>query len=116
MVAGSVATLAASPSVASAALTVTSATLDNVVSAQTAPGGVLRAKVNVSLTGGTDWHSTRTRIGSDTKCVNTGDHNNDGAASESFNVTAPGDPGNYAVGFTAFPTSNCGAPEAQRGC
>jgi uncharacterized repeat protein (TIGR01451 family) len=105
--------LATWPSAASAALTVTGATIDDSTSTYSPPGSVMRARVTVELTGGDDWRSTRVRIGSDTRCVNTDNHGG-GTNSESFNVTAPGDPGTYDVTFTAYANDDCGGTSGQR--
>jgi hypothetical protein len=85
---------------ASAALTVTEATLDGVTSTTTPPGGVLRARAEVQLTARSDWRGTRTRIGDQTTCADTGDHGS-GRKDESFDVAAPGAPGSYDAAFSA---------------
>ena len=43
-----------------------------------------------------------------TRCVNTGDHSF-GTSTESFNVTAPGPPGDYNVTFFAHSGNDCSA-------
>jgi hypothetical protein len=76
---------------ASAALTVTEATLDGVTSTSTPPGGVLRARAEVQLTARSDWRGTRTRIGDQITCADTADHDS-GRKAESYDVTAPSAP------------------------
>ncbi len=95
------------PSVASAALEVTAATIDGVTSTSSPPGSVLPARVTVRRTDGTDWRSTEVRAGSTTRCINTDDHTSNGTDSESFQSTAPGTPGSYDVSFIAWSSSSC---------
>jgi hypothetical protein len=98
--------LGAWPAVASAGLEVTNATLDGVKSMSSPPGGVMTARVEGKATGGDRWRGTQYRFGSNPKlCVNTPDSS--GNKTVEFNVTAPGDPGDYDVGFTARGANNC---------
>lgn len=92
---------------ASAALTVTGATLDGVTSTSTPPGGVLGARVTTAVTQPDTWRATRARIGADSSCVNH-DDKGQGTQSVGFNLTAPGTPGAYPAGFTAAGTDQCG--------
>ena len=98
--AGVVGALAAWPGAASAQLTVSDATIDGKAnSASSPPGGVLPATVTGSG-GGVEWRGTQWRFGSDAKeCANT--TNSTGDQTVGFNVTAPGQPGDYNAGFTA---------------
>ena len=105
------AAIVAGQGVASAALTVTGATLDGVTSTSTPPGGVMQAKVTASVTSGSSWRATRARIGGDAACANHGDHGS-GTRTVSFNVTAPGTPGDYEAGFTAAGSNDCSAPQS----
>ena len=45
------------------------------------------------------------------QCVNTDDKSGNNRPVE-FNVTAPGDPGNYNAGFTARGANDCGGDES----
>jgi hypothetical protein len=116
VLAGLVVVLAAWPSTASAALQVTSATIDDSTSTSSPPGGVMRARVTVKRTSGDDWHSTRVTIGSTTDCVDTDNHDGSGTDSDSFNVTAPGGPGTgpYDVTFIAYEDGNCGGTSGEK--
>ena len=108
------AAIAAWQGAASAALTVTGATLDGVSSTSTPPGGVLQAEVTGKVTSPSTWRGTRQRIGGDSACVNTPDRGS-GSQSVDFNVTAPGTPGAYDAGFTAAGANDCsGTQSAER--
>jgi uncharacterized repeat protein (TIGR01451 family) len=92
-------------------LTVTNATIDGVTSTSSPPGGVMEARVTASATGSDDWRGTQYRLGAGSKiCVNT--TNTSGSRTNAFNVTAPGDPGNYDAGFTARGTDACGGAQS----
>jgi uncharacterized repeat protein (TIGR01451 family) len=108
LVAGLVATLALWPGVASAALSISSATIDGSAnSSYGPPGSVFPATVTGSATGGDTWAGTQYRFGSGNQvCVNTTDTG--GTRTNDVDVTAPGDPGTYDLGFTARGTSTCG--------
>ena len=102
--------LAAWPSAASAAVTVTGATLDGVTSTNSPPGGVLPASVTVNRTGNDGWRSTTVRIGNDSRCVDTTDRPGNGTDTNTFNVTAPGgrdSAGTYNVTFIAWQNNGC---------
>jgi uncharacterized repeat protein (TIGR01451 family) len=108
---GPVIGLAVWPGAASAALTISSATIDGVTSTSSPPGGVLKAKVSGKATGGDKWKGTQYRFGNNSKkCVNTDDSS--GSKTVEFNVTAPGNPGNYDAGFTARGQDDCGGAES----
>jgi uncharacterized repeat protein (TIGR01451 family) len=100
------AAFAAGPSVASAALTINSATIDGVSSTSAPPGSVIPATVS-GTTGGTTWAATSYQFGSGSSvCV---DHSNSSSnRTVSLNVTAPGRPDPYDLGFTARGTDGCG--------
>lgn len=103
--------LAVAPGVASAALTVTGAGLDGATSVSTPPGGVMRAQVTTRITlPNLLWTSTRQRIGTSTTCVNTGDRFGLGPRTARFDLTAPGAPGEYDVGFAASGRPGCTGP------
>ncbi len=101
------AALGAVPSAAAASLTISSATLEGVTSTSGPPGSVIGAQVKGGATGGDRWRGTQYRFGGDTTCVDTGDQNGNNNT-VSFNVTAPGTPGDYDAGFTARGEDNCG--------
>jgi uncharacterized repeat protein (TIGR01451 family) len=97
---------AAAPGVASAGLTISSATIDGVTSTSAPPGSVLDAKVTGEATGSDRWEGTAYRFGNGSPvCVNTSDTS--GTRTVDFDVTAPGQPGSYDVGFTARGTNTC---------
>ncbi len=111
---GSVIALAAWPNVASADLTVTGATIDGdgVTSTNSPPGGVMGARVTGDAVNGQTWRGTQYQWGDNGRqCVNTDDKSGNNRAVE-FNVTAPGDPGNYDAGFTARGANDCGGDES----
>jgi uncharacterized repeat protein (TIGR01451 family) len=116
-VAGVVGVFAAWPSVASAAVTVTGATLDGVTSTNSPPGGVLPASVTVNRTGNDGWRSTTVRIGNDSRCVDTTDRPGNGTDTNTFNVTAPGgrdSAGTYDVTFIAWQNNGCSGVSGER--
>jgi uncharacterized repeat protein (TIGR01451 family) len=101
------AAFAATPGVASASLTISNATIDGVTSTSAPPGSVLGAKVTGTASGGDAWEGTAYRFGSGSPvCVNTPDTS--GSRTVDFDVTAPGQPRSYNVGFTARGTNSCG--------
>ena len=102
------AVLTAFPASASADLTITDAKLNGVTSISSPPGGVMEAQLKGSATGGDNWRSTRWRFGDDPQCNN--HSNGTGDRNVNFNVTAPGQPGEYDAGFTASGTDDCKAP------
>jgi uncharacterized repeat protein (TIGR01451 family) len=105
------AAIAALPGVAAASLTVTKATIDGVTSTSSPPGGVMEARVTATASGSDRWEGTQYRFGSGQRiCVNTDDTG--GTGSDSFNVTAPGTPGNYDAGFTARGRDDCGGAQS----
>ena len=101
------AALAAGQGAASAAVQVTGATLEGASSVSTPPGGVMEAEVTAKITANSTWAATRARIGADATCVNHGDVSGSGTRTRTFNVTAPGTPGDHDAGFTASTTNDC---------
>ena len=101
--------------------TVTGATLEgagvgNVTSTSSPGGSVLPATATVKVVPGESW--TRTRVDVQRRRLltlsrpvasNTGNHSRAGTSTESFNVTAPGPPGDYDVTFFAHSGSDCSA-------
>ena len=89
------------------ALTANSAKLNGVTSVSTPPGGVLSANLNVSVTSGSNWRGTQYGFNAPnpTTCVNTSDRGSSG--SNTFNVTAPATPGDYAAQFRARGANDC---------
>ena len=111
-VVGTIAALGAAPGTAAGTLTVSSATIDGVSSTSGPPGSVMKAGVTGGTTGGDKWRGTQYRFGSDApQCVDTGDQNGTGKT-VSFNLTAPGTPGNYDAGFTARGENNCSGKQS----
>ena len=106
LVACFVTALAAWPGAASAAVTITEANLNGVVSVSSPPGGVFLARVTAV---GDPWLGTRFRFGNQGECVGRGGGPNNAV---SFNVTAPGDPGTYDAGFTATGAADCGGEQS----
>jgi hypothetical protein len=99
--------LAAWPGAALADLTLTGATLDGATSLQSPPGGVMRASVSGHATRGQTWRGTQYQWGNQGRvCVDTGSRSGRNRTVD-FNVTAPGDPGEYDAGFTARGRDNC---------
>ena len=100
----SVVALAAWPSVAAGALNATGAKLNGATSVSTPPGGVFNARVTTTVTSGT-WRATQVEGGLQPACA---DHDNrTSTGTEDFNVTAPGEPGNYDAEFTASADDDC---------
>lgn len=98
----------AGPAVASAALTVTGADLNGATSVSSPPGGVLPATVTTRISSPTStWRSTSQRVGSSTTCVSTGNKSGTGSHSATYDLAAPGAPGEYDVGFTAASGAGC---------
>ena len=103
------------PGVAAAGLTLSSASIEGVTSTSSPPGGVLRAEVTGKATAGAEWQGTQYRFGADPRqCVDTDDSK--GNKTVEFNITAPGDPGDYDAGFTARARMDVGARRATRRC
>ncbi len=66
------------------------------------------AKITTKITSPTStWSSTRQRLDSATTCVGHAKATGTGSHSTTFNLTAPGTPGDYDAGFTAASGSNC---------
>ena len=85
---------------------------DGVTSTNSPPGGVMRARVTGDAVNGQTWRGTQYQWGDrGRQCVDTDDKSGDNRAVE-FNVTAPGDPGNYDAGFTARGANDCGGDES----
>jgi uncharacterized repeat protein (TIGR01451 family) len=104
--------LAAWPSVAAGAITVTGATIDGVTSTSAPPGSVLNATVTANVSGD-DWRATRVQFGSQpAACIGHDDEAPGNGRHASFKVTAPGTPGNYNVSFQASASSSCSTPGA----
>ncbi|HWK25246.1 MAG TPA: VWA domain-containing protein [Solirubrobacter sp.] len=114
MVAAILASVAVWPSAASAAIQVNDVKVDSVDNTSSPPGAVLPATIQVSISGGTAWRSTRTEIGGTTVCTDTADRTSTGTYTASYNVTAPRDPGSYDVTFTAFANASCAGTSASR--
>jgi len=107
-----IAALGAAPGTATGSLTVSSATIDGKANSSSGPpGSVLKAEVKGDATGGDTWRGTQYRFGSDTTCVDTGDQNGNNKT-VSFNLTAPGTPGDYDAGFTARGRNDCGGAQS----
>ena len=89
------------------ALTANSAKLNGATSVSTPPGGVMSANLNVSVTGSSDWKGTQYGFNAPnpTTCVDTNDRGSSG--SNTFNVTAPAAPGDYAAQFRARGKGDC---------
>ena len=105
------------PALASASVTITSATLNNGSSVQVDPGGNITVSVTAELTDSSKWKGVNWGVstGSVTgTCVNTknakeGTRNNDeGVFTETFTIKAPGQPGLYNANFIADAANNCG--------
>jgi uncharacterized repeat protein (TIGR01451 family) len=84
-------------------------TIDGVTSTTSPPGGVMEAKVSGFVVPPTEfWRATRVTFGSEAQCVN---HNDiaagPGLRTATFNLTAPGTPGSYDVGFTSSERNDC---------
>lgn len=92
-----------------AARTINSATLNSVT---VTPGATISATVSVTTSGllglDTNWNCTRWRIDTGPWTnVNHGNHSGSGTYSETFNITAPGNPGTYSVSFIAHSNNDC---------
>jgi uncharacterized repeat protein (TIGR01451 family) len=98
------------PAGALAATTISRATIDGVASTSAPSGSVLPASVTGTVGTGS-WRATEVNgvtIGTgNSTCQDHGNHNTIGTSTENFNVTAPGTPGNYNVGFTPSDADNC---------
>src|SRR4051794_1620460 len=100
--------VAAWPAAASAAITIGNATLEGVASTSAPPGSVISATITANVSSGT-WSATKVRFGSGTsECINH-DNQSSGFANKhvSFDVTAPGEPGNYSVAFQPYDSGSC---------
>ncbi|MBI3898106.1 MAG: hypothetical protein HY308_07400 [Gammaproteobacteria bacterium] len=97
----------AAPPDASAAVTITSATLTyntqvNQASVRVTGSGTISATMNVTITGNTGndrWQATLWTIGTSSGCFDNANHNGAGTYSETFNITAPAAAGTYNVVF-----------------
>lgn len=105
------------PALASASVTITSATLNNASSVQVNPGANITVSVTAQLTDSSKWKGINWGISSGSMtstCVNTknakeGTRNNDtGEFTETFTIKAPGQPGLYSASFLADMANNCG--------
>jgi uncharacterized repeat protein (TIGR01451 family) len=102
--------LAVSPAGALAATNITNATIDGVANTSAPGGSVLGATVTANVTSGT-WRATRVNgatigTGND-NCSNHSDQSTGLNRNVSFNITAPGTPDNYNVGFTPNDANDC---------
>lgn len=92
-----------------AAVNATSATITSPV----APGASVDATLNVTLSNGDDWKSTRVRVSIPgpnndiDECINTQDATTNGSHSRSFSFTAPNADGTYTVELAAYENWNC---------
>ncbi len=113
-VGGVLAALFALPGAAAASLTISSATIDGVTSTSAPPGSVLKATATGDATGGDRWRGTQYRFDDNSpQCVDTG--NSPGNKTVDLDVTAPGTPGSYDVGFTARGQDDCsGAASSEK--
>ena len=75
-------------------------------SVSTPPGGVLSARVIANATGSSKWRATSWQIGPNGACADHSDQSGSGK-SATFNVTAPGTPGDYGATFTPRGENNC---------
>ena len=79
-------------------------------SVSTPPGGVLSARVIANATGSSKWRATSWQIGPNGDCADHSDQSGSGK-SATFNVTAPGTPGDYGATFTPRGDNNCGGEQ-----
>lgn len=98
---------------AMAALTVNSVTLNSGASTSAIPGASITVVVSETNNGGSNWGSVRfvtTNSGGTqvVSCVNTTNHNGNGASSETFTVAAPLTNGVYDVSVQASSNDTCG--------
>ncbi|HEY7044531.1 MAG TPA: vWA domain-containing protein, partial [Nocardioidaceae bacterium] len=101
------AAVAAWPGTAAAAITTTAATIDGVTSTSAPPGSVMNASVTADVSGAA-WSATSVQFGSENAdCINHDNESSGTGRKASFKVTAPGDPGDYDVGFTPNTSSSC---------
>lgn len=108
VLAGVAVALAVSPAVAAAAITTTGASIDGVASTSAPPGSVLDATVTANVIGA-DWRATKVRFGSQAAvCIDHGNQAPGLGRKASFQVTAPGTPGNYDVAFQPSDATDCG--------
>jgi uncharacterized repeat protein (TIGR01451 family) len=100
--------LAAWPGEAGAAITTTAATIDGVTSSSAPPGSVMNASVTADISSGTTWSATSVQFGSrEPDCVDHSDRLIGNSRTATFDVTAPGPPGNYDVGFQPNTARDC---------
>ena len=105
------------PALASASVSITSATLNGGSSVQVSPGENITVSITAALTDSSKWKGINWGISSGSMtgtCVNTknakeGTRNNDtGVFTETFTIKAPGQPGLYNASFLADIANNCG--------
>ena len=71
---------------------------------------VLSARVIANATGSSKWRATSWQIGPNGACADHSDQSGNGK-SATFNVTAPGTPGDYGATFTPRGDNNCGGEQ-----
>jgi uncharacterized repeat protein (TIGR01451 family) len=107
-----VAALAAWQGAAMGVILIQDATIDGATSTSAPPGSVLRTEVTGVVAGGDTWRGTAYDLTTDTPvfppdhCVNTGDKGA-GLQTVSFNLTAPGAPGEYNAPFWGSVDDDC---------
>jgi hypothetical protein len=95
------------PAAATAAITATSARLDGVTGTSAPPGSVIPAKVTANVSSATG-RATDVAFGSARgTCADHGKSGSGTGVTESFDVTAPGSPGDYDVDFTPNEADAC---------
>ena len=105
--------VAASPGAAVADITTTGATIDGVASTPAPPGSVLNATVTATVTGNSTWRATHVSgVAGGSQAEGCFGHDDltdpgDDGTTAKFNVTAPGEPGEYDVGFTPDTSDSC---------
>lgn len=100
---------------ASAARTITGATLNGGATVTVAPGESITAIVTGSLSSGDDWEGTNWGVASNTSlgsCENTSDATSNGNHSRSFTITAPSTPGTYNANFAIDTSDDCGGSQS----
>jgi len=97
------------PSIAHAAIGITSVTLNSSTSVTVSGNTTISAKINITTTNNTNWRSTSWRIGNSGNyaCVNHTNHNGNGSYTETFNITAPSTAGTYSASFIASSNDSC---------
>jgi hypothetical protein len=93
---------------ASAEATIDNVTLDGLNNITVIAGSPMTAKVDVSLTSPTAWKSTQYKFGNGSIiCVDTPDHQGNGASAETFAITAPSKLGTSKVNFKVYENNDC---------